>query len=262
MTWHQDVNRDRPLGPLPTEPSYSKRPSRFDPGIKNSSGKTGVAVLLVALALVAAVGVFAMMKGKGVEDIKESVSGAVDKVTPDVTPDPRVLVPAGTPITVALQSTISTKTSNVGDRFTAIVSAPVESQGKVAIPSGAVVNGRVIVAEQPGKVKGRGQLQFAFDTVKYGGHSYDLGSRSAMFESRSGADEDAAMIGGGAVGGGIIGGIIGDGKGDAAKGAVIGGAAGTVASLLTRGPQLTFEAGQKIRFTLDQDIRVRPSHAS
>ena len=263
MTWQQDPNTDRPVGSAPTESTYAKRPSRFDPPTHTSGGgKAGLGVLLVVLALAAGAGVFAMMNKKGAEDIKESVAGAVEHVAPAVTPDPRVVIPSGTPVTVALQSTISTKTSNVGDRFSARLVAPVMNQGETAIPSGAIVNGRVIVVEQPGKASGRGHLQFAFDTVEYGGHSYDLGSRSAVFESKSGTDKDAAMIGGGVIGGGIIGGILGNGKGDAAKGAVVGGAAGTVASLLTRGPQLTFEPGQKIRFTLDQDLRVRPSQTS
>jgi hypothetical protein len=40
------------------------------------------------------------------------------------------------------------------------------------------------------------------------------------------------------------------------KGAVIGGAAGTGASLLTRGPDLEIMAGQKVTLSLDQPVAV------
>jgi hypothetical protein len=177
-------------------------------------------------------------------------------------PPPRasnlVTLPAGTPMTVELRTEIGTKRSRVGDAFTAVVAQSVMANGRTAIPAGSTVNGRVILSEQPGKASGRGKLQLQFNSVSVNGRSYDLGSRSAVFESKSGTEKDVAIIGGGAAAGGVAGAILGKDPESAAKGAVIGGAAGTVASLLTRGPQLTLEPGTNIRFTLDQPVSVRP----
>jgi hypothetical protein len=221
-----------------------------------SGSRTGVLVAAgVVVAIIAAAAVFALKN----DNVRETVAGAA-KVLPFK--EPRVTVPTGTPITVTLSTSLSTGHSSAGDRFAANVTEAVTIGGRVAIPEGARIDGHVLVSEQPGKVKGRGRMQLAFEQVSFDGHSYSLGSRSAMFQSRSGADEDAAMIGGGAVTGGIIGGILGDGTGDAAKGAIIGGAAGTAVSLMTRGPQLEFPKGTRIRFTLDQPVEVRQSQPS
>ena len=51
---------------------------------------------------------------------------------------------AGTDIRAALDTPLSTRTSKVGDRFTATISAPVhDSTGNVVIPLGAKLNGQI-----------------------------------------------------------------------------------------------------------------------
>ena len=127
-----------------------------------------------------------------------------------------------------LHTTISTKTAQVGDRFQADVSAPVHVSGVLAIPEGSRVSGHVILAKQPGKASGRGELQLAYDEIGFDGRSYQLNTRSQVYTSKSGTTKDVALIGGGAVAGGVVGGVAG-GKNDIAKGAAIGGAAGTAA---------------------------------
>jgi hypothetical protein len=161
-------------------------------------------------------------------------------------------------MSVRLGTTLSTKTARVGDRFTGTVASAIRVNDHVVIPAGAAVRGHVILAEQPGKASGRGVLQLEFDELSFGGHSYDLDTRTRVYTSASGSKKDAALIGGGAVAGGVVGGILGGSAGSAVKGAVIGGAAGTGASLLTRGPQLTLEAGRVLNVSLDRDVRVVP----
>ena len=95
-----------------------------------------------------------------------------------------VTLPQGTPLTVRLNNELGTKHSRVGDAFTAVVAQSVTADGRTAIPAGSTVNGRVILSEQPGKASGRGRLQLQFNTVSVNGRSYDLGSRSAIFESK------------------------------------------------------------------------------
>lgn len=214
--------------------------------------------IVVVAAILGAVSVFALTNTR----VSEKVDAMKDDLA-NISPIASTLeVPAGTPIALRLGTTLSTKTSNVGDRFSATVTSPVHVHGDVAIPAGAEVAGHVAVAEQPGKSSGRGQLQLAFETLSFNGRDYSLDSRSQVYVSKSGTKKDAALIGGGVVGGAILGRVLGNSTGDAAKGAVVGGAAGTAASLLTRGPQLTLARGTALSFTLDRDVAVRPPSES
>jgi len=168
----------------------------------------------------------------------------------------RIVVPQGTAFSVTLQTGLSTKTTQAGDHFNAVMASPVSVDGRVAIPAGASVSGHVILAEQPGKASGRGHLQLAYDQVTFGGNSYNLGTKSQVYESASGTAKDVALIGGGAVAGGVVGGVAGTGH--TAEGAAIGAAAGTGAALMTRGPQLTIPQGTVLNASLGQAVSVRP----
>jgi acetyltransferase-like isoleucine patch superfamily enzyme len=210
----------------------------------------------VGLALVAAVSVYALQNNQGLTADGEQGAPILAFGTP------KVEVPAGTPVSVVLQTSLTTKSTNAGDHFSARVAQPVVVGGKIAIPEGAAVHGHVVLAEQPGKASGRGRLQLAYDRIEFDGHGYDVDSRSQVYVSRSGTGKDAKLIGGGAVAGGVIGAILGGSAKDAGKGALVGAAAGTGASLATRGPQLELGAGSTLRFSLDRDVTVRPSDSA
>jgi len=217
--------------------------------------KTVAIVAAVALAVVG-VGTIYAMKSKDATVASTTESGTR---TSRVSPAPgssNVVVPQGTQLAMRLQSTISTKTAQVGDRFEAETSAPVHVNDRLAIPQGSKVSGHVILAKQPGKASGRGELQLSYDRIAFDGRSYDMNSNSQVYTSKSGTTKDVALIGGGAVAGGVVGGVLG-GKNDIGKGAVIGGAAGTGASLLTRGPQLVLDQGTVLETQLDQALSVR-----
>ena len=206
-----------------------------------------VAVALVVLGA----GTIYAMNAKNATSPAATASGTSAKPSPT-----NITVPQGTSIAMRLHTTISTKTAQVGDRFQADVSAPVHVSGVLAIPQGSHVSGHVILARQPGKASGRGELQLAYDEIGFDGRSYQLNTRSQVYTSKSGTTKDVALIGGGAVAGGVVGGVAG-GSNDIAKGAAIGGAAGTAASLLTRGPQLVLEQGMQLHTLLDGSMSVR-----
>jgi hypothetical protein len=208
----------------------------------------------VAVALIAAGTIYAMQANDAAPGATNPGSKAATSTSAG---DSRILVPQGTAFSVSLGTTLATKTSRVGDSFEGTMSSPVSVDGRVAIPAGAHVAGHLAVAEQPGKASGRGQLQLSYDSVSFGGHSYDLGTLSQVYLSKSGTDKDVALIGGGTLIGGVVGAIAGSGH--PVKGAAIGAGAGTAASLLTRGPQLTLERGTVLSATLDQPMRVRRS---
>ena len=214
----------------------------------------------VALALITAGTIYAMQAGYKTTDVAipaDDVAGTSGQ-SAAVTGDSRIVVPEGTMLALTLDSGLATKTASVGDRFQATVASPVHVGGRLAIPAGAKVSGHVALVEQPGKASGRGQLQLSYDEMSFGGHTYTLDTRSQVYESKSGTKKDVALIGGGAVAGGIVGAVVGGDK-SVAKGAAAGAVAGTGASLLTRGPQLTLEAGTVLNESLDQSLAVRRS---
>jgi hypothetical protein len=219
--------------------------------------KTLIAVGLVAAALAGAGMIFAVEHknepsalAAEVENTKQTSKGN------NSTSAGRLVVPQGTTVTFLLASSLSTKTAHAGDEFSASIASPVSVGGVVAIPVGARVAGHVLIAEQPGKASGRGVLQLSYDQVTFGGHTYDLGTQSQVYQSASGTTKDVALIGGGAAAGAVVGAVIGGG-GSVGKGAAAGAVAGTGASLLTRGPQLTLERGMILEAHLDQEVRVR-----
>ncbi len=209
-------------------------------------------IAAVGLAVLGAGTIYAMQKDAAPAATTTTEAG---RVTSNTAPS-NIVVPQGTSIAMRLNTTLSTKTAQVGDRFQADVTAPVHVNGRIAIPEGSNISGHVILAKQPGKASGRGELQLSYDQIAFGGRSYDLNSNSQVYTSKSGTTKDVALIGGGAVAGGVVGGVLG-GKGDIGKGAAVGGAAGTAASLMTRGPQLVLEQGTVLQTQLDQSLSVR-----
>ena len=230
----------------------------------NAHNKKVLWMSLAGLAVLGVVAVYAINNSSTPATVPETAATGAGKATGTTSPAraSTVTLPAGTSISMTLQTSLTTKTASVGDRFTARVSSPVVVSGRTIIPAGADVSGHVALTEQPGKASGRGQMQLSYDTVRFGGRTYELSSVGRVYESESGRGKDAAIIGGGAVAGGVLGAIIGGSAGDAGKGAAAGAVAGTAASLMTRGPQLQLDAGTALQFTLDHPVTVRPSSTS
>ena len=92
-----------------------------------------------------------------------------------------VVVPAGTPVAVLLESAMSTRTAQAGDRFRAKVAAPVRVLGQVVIPRGSEIEGHV-AASRPGELRRPGWIQLTYELVHFDGHTYGLKSRSQVYE--------------------------------------------------------------------------------
>jgi hypothetical protein len=140
-------------------------------------------------------------------------------------PNPRydeLTVKGDSVIGIRLDSAVSSQTARVEDKVTARVARDVTVGDRVAIPSGAKLEGTVTLVERGGKFKTLARLEVRFHTLILAD-----GTRVAMQTEpilRAGASpkgEAAAKIGGGAVVGAVLGAVIGG-----RKGAVIGGAAG------------------------------------
>jgi type IV secretory pathway VirB10-like protein len=93
------------------------------------------------------------------------------KVTPTAV---LVTVPKGTFISATVTQTIASNKNHAGDSFAASLSTPVKVGGKIVIPKGAHVTGRVLAA----KKKGPAELTVALASVEIQGKSYALKTNS------------------------------------------------------------------------------------
>jgi hypothetical protein len=151
-------------------------------------GAAGTGILLVA-------GILAVVSHKHREaaeaqnhPAKQAVKTPKKAVTPkpvsvsskvNVTePTQLVTVPKGTAITATLGETLATDQNHPGDSFDARLSMPVEIDGKVVIPKGAHISGRVV------KIKKR-ELKVALASVVVRGKSYDLETNSIRPSDKS-----------------------------------------------------------------------------
>lgn len=157
-----------------------------------------------------------------------------------------------------LNETLSTKTSQNNDRFTMTVQTPDEYRG-------AIIEGYVSNLRRSGKITGRAEMNFNFETIRLrDGRTYDF---AGFVESVRNANGEEIKIGNegnvqggnqtkqtatrGAVGaavGALIGAIAGGGKG-AAIGAIIGGGAGA--------GSVYIEGREDLEITSGSDVYVR-----
>jgi hypothetical protein len=163
---------------------------------------------------------------------------------------------AGTAFEGALQQTVSTDKSQVGDKIEVRTTEPVRAGEKLVVPSGATIRGEVTSVEGAGRVAGGAHLTLRFqELVLADGTSYPISCEPFRLKGKSAGKESALEIGGGAVAGGVLGGLLG-GKKDIVKGAAVGAVLGTGVAVATKGKQIVLPVGQKLRVTLTAPVAV------
>ncbi len=167
-----------------------------------------------------------------------------------------VTIAADSLVHAKLDTPVASDSSRVEDPVQATVSKPIVVDGFEAVPAGSVLRGAVTTAQPAGKVKGRAEIGFRFDTLTSGGDQYRVQTRGVGIEAPATKKNDALKIGIPAAGGAILGGILGGGKG-AAIGGAIGGGAGTAVVLNTPGKEVRLPAGTAVTVKLLQPLTVR-----
>jgi hypothetical protein len=163
-------------------------------------------------------------------------------------------IPSGTELRLRLASSISTKTSRVGDSFTAAVTSP-------SLYDGATVQGHIANLNRSGRVTGKTELTLAFDSItladgRHGALDAELEriviservkkvDAEGRIESGSRTRDSEARGGIGAAAGAVIGGITGGAKG-AIIGLVLGGAAGVGTVYIEGNNDLILENGTEM----------------
>jgi hypothetical protein len=162
-------------------------------------------------------------------------------------------IPAGTEFDARLQVPLSSKTSQIEDRFEATTMVDLrDERGRVLIPAGSVMRGVVSSVNKAGRVERKGSLTVAFDRLTVNGRSYPIrGTVSQALESE-GIMGEKERIGIGAGAGAILGAILGGVKG-AVAGVLIGGG-GVIAA--TEGKDVELPAGTVLRVRLDSPLTM------
>ena len=162
------------------------------------------------------------------------------------------VVPTGQEIDVRLQSTLSSETANVEQRFEATTAVDLVQNGRVLVPAGSVVKGIVSGVEKAGRVERTGKLTLSFDGISVRGREHRIRATATDVFKSGGILEEKGTAGVGAGAGAIVGGILGGVKG-AVLGAVIG-AGGAIAA--TDGKDVELPAGSVVRIRFDTPVAV------
>ena len=166
-----------------------------------------------------------------------------------------VTIPAGTRLSVRTIDAIDSAKNHVGDRFEASVEEPVAVDGRVVVPKGASVYGRLEEAKTSGTFTGRSELRLALTEIVVNGQTVPLVSREYELSGKSRGASTAKRTVGGAAVGTIIGALAGGGKG-AAIGAGVGSAAGAGSEIITKGDQVKVPSETLLDFTLQDSVSV------
>lgn len=188
----------------------------------------------------------------------------VEPATPAPPAQPRTVttsVAAGTSLSIRMNDELSTERSQVGDVFTATLSAPLrDASGAVVVPAGATVRGRLTAVAASGRVGQTATMHLAFEAISFDGQSYPLHATveraDVQQRNRSSVGEQAGKVAVGAAAGAVLGRVIGGDRKGTIKGAAVGAAAGTAVAMGTADVDAVLPTGAEVVIRLDRPIMV------
>ena len=183
-------------------------------------------------------------------------------------------IPSGTKFPVELKHAVSSKGTREGDGVYAETTFPVVANGRVLIPAGTYVQGRVSHIQRGGRIKGRAEVLMHFTTLIYpsgytvllpgavenapGVDKTGIKDEEGTIRSDSQKGEKIGTVASTAGTGAVVGGLSNGGKG-ALIGAGVGGAVGTAIAFLTRGNDVKLDAGTTLEIVIQRDVPLDAS---
>ncbi len=165
-------------------------------------------------------------------------------------------IPAGQQVSVRTIDGIDSGVNQAGQEFRGSLTAPLMSEGRVAIPAGSDVTLTLSQATNSGRFVGRGELMVRLAAIRDHGRSYPVTSDVYTQNGGSRGKQTAVRTGIGAAAGAVIGAIAGGGKG-AAIGSLAGGGAGAGSDFFTHGPRVKIPSESVLTFSLEAPLTVR-----
>jgi hypothetical protein len=171
-------------------------------------------------------------------------------------------LPTGSVLTVSLDQQVGTKTSKVGDTFSAtVVDAVVASNGQTVVPAGAKVYGKVTGLQDSNNAGQKAAIRLDFERINVNGverpFEANITATQLKTQGEDSRNETLKKAGIGAAAGAVLGAVLGGG--DVSKiigGAAIGAAAGTVISLGTGEVDAVLPAGSKMTLQTTQQVTL------
>lgn len=160
-----------------------------------------------------------------------------------------VTVPQGTTLHVRTTQPLSSKENQTGQTFTSILEDDVVVDGRMVLPQGTRVVGRIAETQRSGRTSGRARMSLILTAVYLEDGPVAIQTELLRVEAESTQGRDARRTGRLAGLGAIVGGIAGGGSG-LAKGVAVGVGTGAVVNLSTRGDEVEFPAEQLFVFRL------------
>jgi len=87
-------------------------------------------------------------------------------------------IPAGTPLTIRLKTSISSRTSHPGDSFPAVLDEPVVLQGTRVVPVGTFLNGEVVALNRSARLHSPAYLRLKLVSMAPDGKTVPIQSSS------------------------------------------------------------------------------------
>jgi hypothetical protein len=178
-------------------------------------------------------------------------------------------IPAGIPLKMKLESTLSTFSSKSGDPFSGRVTEAVILDGKTLIPIGATIQGRVTKVDEPRRIAGKPTIGlFPEALIMPNGERFMLNApvvdtnlgrgtdvnTEGQFKGDGHDGKDLTEIGFGTGGGMLVGGLIGGGKGLLIGGTI--GATATVAHWLGKRRSAALPSGTELLLELNRPLEL------
>ena len=179
----------------------------------------------------------------------------VEEKKPERVPQ-TVTIPAGTLLSIRIDQSLSTSSTQTGDSFRATLDQPLVVDSMVVAERGSRVEGRIVESDPGGRVQGLAKLTLELVRLDSSdGQRLRLQTEPFSKQAKSETKRDVAKVGAAAGIGAAIGAIAGGGKG-AAIGAAVGGAAGAGGVAATRGAAAEVPAETRMTFRLRDPITV------
>jgi len=191
-----------------------------------------------------------------------------------------VTLPAGTNLQVVLETYLNTKYSQSGDPFRSRLVMPVFVDEQEVLPIGGVVEGTVVRVQEPGRIRGKAEMQLRPEQITLpsgdvlplsasitggaAGENTTVDPEEGTIQASGTEGMDVRGTAGGATTGAILGAIIADQSGASiGTGAAIGAGAivaiAVLRQLFKRGNDAALPAGSEITLQLNRPLSFNPT---